>query len=318
MGKITNKHDSFLRKVLADKQVAIDYFRSALPAHIAGMLDFSTLEPLPGTYVSKDLQTTVSDVVYTCQRRDGRGSVHICLLVEHKSAPDKYTPVQIGGYIFSGYGQQIRQRRKQRIKQRLSPIIPILFYHGKQQWEYWTLDRLFDGLEDGLLGFLPNFDYIYANLRDTPDGVIKAMGNRYLASALLMMKHALDKRRLKELIAEILSIGLRYGSDDQGKSMVVYTFEVAELTEEEIEKVLDSLSPEDKEKVMSTYDLLIEKGAEKGRREERARAQRLIEQERAKAYAEKLKSALKMKNSGFDNAMIADVLELPIEEVEKL
>gem|GEM_PF-3075179 len=72
---------------------------------------------------------------------------------------------------------------------------------------------------------------------------------------------------------------------------------------------------------MSTYELLIEKG----RNEERARAQRLIEmerakveQERARAYAEKLRSATKMKNSGFDNAMIADVLELPIEEVERL
>ena len=165
MGKITNAHDSFLRELLADKQMAIDYFRSALPAHIAGMLDFGTLEPLPGTYVSKDLQTTVSDVVYTCQRRDGRGSVHICLLVEHKSAPDRYTPVQIGGYLFSGYQLQIKQKRR-----RLSPIIPVLFYHGRQKWEYWTLDRLFDGLEDGLLGFLPKFDYVYTSLRDTPDG----------------------------------------------------------------------------------------------------------------------------------------------------
>ena len=42
------------------------------------------------------------------------------------------------------------------------------------------------------------------------------------------------------------------------------------------------------------------------------------EEERAKAYAEKLQSALKMKKSGFDHAMIADVLKLPIEEVEKL
>jgi len=41
-------------------------------------------------------------------------------------------------------------------------------------------------------------------------------------------------------------------------------------------------------------------------------------EEQAKAYAEKLKSAAKMKRSRFDNAMIADILELPIEVVEKL
>ncbi|SKB74983.1 conserved hypothetical protein (putative transposase or invertase) [Parapedobacter luteus] len=42
------------------------------------------------------------------------------------------------------------------------------------------------------------------------------------------------------------------------------------------------------------------------------------EEERAKAEAEKLKSALKMKQSGFDVYMIADILELPVEKVEKL
>ena len=41
-------------------------------------------------------------------------------------------------------------------------------------------------------------------------------------------------------------------------------------------------------------------------------------EEQAKAYTEKLRSATKMKISGFDNAIIADVLELPIEVVEKL
>ncbi|MFC3196492.1 hypothetical protein ACFOET_02575 [Parapedobacter deserti] len=70
---------------------------------------------------------------------------------------------------------------------------------------------------------------------------------------------------------------------------------------------------------------MVDKAKREGIEKERARAKRLIEherakvkQERAKAYAEKLRSAAKMKNSGFDNAMIADVLELPIEEVEKL
>jgi len=69
---------------------------------------------------------------------------------------------------------------------------------------------------------------------------------------------------------------------------------------------------------MSTYELLIEKGAEKGRKEERARAQRLIEQERAKAYAEKLKSALEFKKMGLPVADIAKGLQLSFEEVDKL
>jgi len=41
-------------------------------------------------------------------------------------------------------------------------------------------------------------------------------------------------------------------------------------------------------------------------------------EERAKAEAEKLKSAQKMKDSGFDNKLIADILGLSVEQIEKL
>src|SRR5690606_2850158 len=209
------------------------YFKLALPAYIIEMLDFSTLEQLPGTYVSKDLQTTISDVVYTCQRKDGGSSVHICLLVEHKSARDKYTPVQIGGYIFSGYLLQIKQKRK-----RLSPIIPILFYHGRQQWEYWTLDRLFDGLEEELLGYLPNFNYIYANLRDTPDGVIKAIGNQFLVSALLLLKHTFEELWLSQNFKRELAVGLDGVGDVLQQAFLMYYFGRAKVTPEQLGEML--------------------------------------------------------------------------------
>ncbi len=51
----------------------------------------------------------------------------------------------------------------------------------------------------------------------------------------------------------------------------------------------------------------MEKGIEKGRQEERA-----------KAEAEKRISALKMLKSGFDSKVIADIIGLSIEEIEKL
>src|SRR5690606_38836356 len=109
----------------------------------------------------------------------------------------------------------------------------------------------------------------------------------------------------------------------------LYSFVQIELTDEQILEIITELPLTIKDKVMSTYDLLIakgiERGIERGRNEERIRAQRLIaqerarvEQERARAYADKLESALKMKRSGFDNATIAEMLTLPIEEVEKL
>jgi|SRR5690606_15250317 len=103
MANISSPHDSFFRSILADRRMALDYFKSALPKHIIGLLDLSTFKRLPDSYVSAELEKTMSDVVYTCQRKDGKGSVAVCLLVEHKSSQDRYTPVQVGGYLFSGY-----------------------------------------------------------------------------------------------------------------------------------------------------------------------------------------------------------------------
>lgn len=316
MADISSPHDSFFRSLLDDSQLALDYFKSALPGHIIRMLDLSTLKRLPDSYVSAELEKTMSDAVYLCTRADGRGHVAVCLLTEHKSYRDNYTSVQIGGYLFSGYQHQIRQKQKT-----LTPIIPILFYHGRQKWEYWPLDKLFEGLDGELLGFIPKFDYIYHNLRDTPDAVVEALHNQFLASSLLVLKHSHNKAWLARNFQRMLLMALPSASRELQQAFLVYSFVQVELTEERILEIIGELPLTIKDKVMSTYDLLIEKG----RNEERVKAQRLIEQERAKAeqerakaHAEKLRSAVKMKKSGFGNAMIADVLELPIEEVEKL
>ena len=88
---------------------------------MAGQLVFSTLTQLPDVYVSAELQKTMSDIVYSCQRNDGKGEIKISLLIEHKSYTEKYTPVQVGGYIFSGLQKQIEAKEKH-----LSLIIPVL------------------------------------------------------------------------------------------------------------------------------------------------------------------------------------------------
>ncbi|GGC38596.1 hypothetical protein GCM10011386_33410 [Parapedobacter defluvii] len=301
MGNISTVHDTFVRGLLADKQLAVDYFRSALPEHIADKLDFSTMEQLSETYVSAELEKTFSDVVHRCRRKDCAETVDISLLLEHKSSPDKYTPVQVGGYLFSGYQQQIKQGHEQ-----LSPIIPVLLYHGRQKWEYWTLDRLFDELDQDLLGFIPKFDYVYHNLRDLSEATIRAVSNQFLVSALLVLKYAFDKQRLKVKLPEILSLGLAKGSEGQQAGLVIYGFELVDYTDKQIKEIFKGLPAEIKDTVMSTYDLLIEKGIERGRQEERA-----------KIHAEKLEIAREMIKDGFSIQQIVKFTKLSIEEVEE-
>src|SRR5690606_26980904 len=95
MANIPSAHDNFFRLLLDDSQLALDYFKSALPEHVIRLLDLGSLKRLPDSYVSAELEKTMSDVVYTCRRSGGNSRVTVCLLVEHKSYRDNYTPVQI-------------------------------------------------------------------------------------------------------------------------------------------------------------------------------------------------------------------------------
>lgn len=110
MKKLIPTHDDFIRSLLSNKEIAIEYIKSALPENIVNQLDFSTLEQVSETYVSEDLSKSISDIVYYCKLKGSDKSVRICFLIEHKSHPDKYAPVQMGSYIFSAFQKQIQNK----------------------------------------------------------------------------------------------------------------------------------------------------------------------------------------------------------------
>jgi len=284
---------------MGNRQIALDYFAACLPEYILEKLDFSTLRQLPDTYVSKELQKSISDIVYACKRAGGVGEVKISLLIEHKSYIDKYTPIQIGSYIFSGLLKQIAEGEKP------SLIIPILLYHGKVRWEYKTLVSLFDELEPDLLQFVPDYQYVFHNLGKITDEQIQALNNKFLAAALLAMKHSVLKERLSDLIPTILKLA---GETDQNlqTSLIVYTFVNSELSEQQITKLIASLPTQIKETVMSTLDVFIEKGRKEGELKGKIEGQQ-----------EKTENAVRnlIKQSLLNDEQIASALEVPVKYV---
>src|SRR5690606_27139152 len=115
-----------------------------------------------------------------------------------------------------------------------------------------------------LLVFLPIFEYVYHNLRDTPDAVVEALRNQFLASALLVMKHSHNKAWLARNFLRMLLMALPSASTELQQAFLVYSFLQVEMNDEQLKEVIEELPLTIKRKVMSTYDLLIEKGIEKG------------------------------------------------------
>ena len=251
-------HDKFIRAIFADKEIAISYFTSCLPSAVSQHLDFTTLTQIPDTYLSEELRKSMSDIVYACQRKEGKGSVRVCLLIEHKSAPDIYTPIQMGRYIFSALQKQVDSKDLP-----LSMVIPVLLYHGKDKWEYQTLAGLFEDIELGWQQFLPDFAYIYNNLGDISDAQLATVGNKFLEASMLALKHSFEKVWLGKNTLKLLVLAAD-ASDGLQRSFIIYLFDRNELKEPDITEIFASASDNIKNKVMSTLDYFIEKGIEKG------------------------------------------------------
>ncbi len=302
MTTITSIHDKFLRAILTDKSIAIDYFRACLPEHLSTILDFSTLTQLPDTYVSKELRKTISDIVYSCRTKNRKQKVKISILLEHKSAPDKFTPIQIGSYIFSGFQRQIAQERQ------LSPIIPVLLYHGKDHWEYRTLSSLFQNLDPELRPFVPDYEFIFHNLGEIPDEQIETLENKFLHASLLALKYSQLQAELVKWIPTILSlaIGVR---ENLESNLIVYTFGVSGLKEEEIITLIEEIPVTIKSTVMNTLDIFVEKGKKIG-----------LQEGLLKGHQEKTEKIVRnlVRSSGLTDEQIAGAAEVPVEYVARI
>lgn len=257
MSDIASIHDTFIRSIMADKNIAADYFRNYLPAMVSERLDLTTLTQLPDVYVSEELKKTISDVVYSCQMKDRKGEVKVSLLIEHKSYADKHVAVQIGSYIFSGLLKQLQNEDK------VSVIIPILLYHGEDKWQYHTLADLFTDLEPEWKKFVPDFDYIYNNLRGVPDAQINELSNSFLKASLLALKHSFERQWLGENALRLLILSEDV-PDSLLRGLAFYLFQQGRLTGDKIIEIMEALPSTQKETVGSIADYFVEKGIEKG------------------------------------------------------
>lgn len=291
--KNTCIHDGFLRVVLSDKYAAADYLRKCLPASISAQLDFSTLRQLSDSYVSAELQKNMSDIIYSCSTRNREKEIKISLLLEYKSYPDKYTPVQLGCYLFSAMQRQLQNGEP------LSVVIPVLLYHGKGHWQYRTLTDIIESTDPEWLSFVPGFQYIYNNLGEISDEQIEKLENKFLMASLLVLKHSFDKRWLRYNALRMLRLTEGVSSQLQ-RIFAFYLMKRVDCKQVEIGEIINSLNGTLKDNIMSIEEFLIQKGVEKGGR----------------AQTEKIARAMLVKGISFEE--ISELTGLTTEEIKAL
>lgn len=307
-----NPHDHLFKNVFGEPDNAMAYFEAILPPELIAALDLPTARLVKGSWVDEELREHHSDLLYLIPFREQeprKGSpdgLLLYVLWEHQSRVDGQMALKAHRYST----RAIEQWSREHPGQRLPPLIVLVLYHGDAAWtapleleELFALDGLGVAAREAIRPLLPKQRYLLEVVPADPRAVRSGRGIGRLT--LLALKFGQR--------AELLSLLLEWMEDfrvEKAKGrlglhhigiLVQYLLLVNPVsTPENLSEALKPMGSEIQE-IPKTYgQRMIEQGRKEGRKEAL------------------LQTARKALAKGMSPAEVADLTDLPLEEIQRL
>jgi len=149
-------HDSGYRRLFSHPEMVRDLLLGYAPGNCWAEVDFSTLEPVSGSFVSESLRQRHSDAVWRLRYQEGW--LWIYLLLEFQSEPDPWMALRMLVYV--GLLMQELVKRGELLSGKLPPVLPLVLYNGLPEWKpVVEVSALFIPPPAGLEPFQPRLAY---------------------------------------------------------------------------------------------------------------------------------------------------------------
>jgi len=270
--EINNPHDKFFKETFSVRENVIDFLQGTFPEEIIKKLDLSTLTYDNTSYISEELKEYFSDIVYNCVYRET--VIKISILFEHKSYPVPYPHIQVLQYLLKIWETNIKQGESFKV------VIPVIVYHGKEAWRSRRLCEYFEGVDEALCRFIPEFEYLYSDLgwysnEEIKDKVFRSISLRI---ALLIMRNIFNERELEKKLKDFIEIGRQYFEEEEGlrflESVIRYLYNAPEIEVEQVIETIKEVSEEGGRLSMTIATKLIEKGRLEGEKKGKIEGER--------------------------------------------
>ena len=243
---------------MSDPEVAKSYIQHFYP-EIAQITDLTSLKLENSVSLRPNLKRFEADVIYRCRfKGEADSHFYFCLLFEHKSEPDKYVAVQVGLYIMELLSSMVKKQGKE-----LEPVLPLIFYNGKEKWMPQTLRELFQKhpYQAVLEPYIPNFRFLFKDVTRLSTEELLRLDLSYFRSWLITMAF----RHRQHLIFKHLQL-IFDGTEGKEKisAITTYILGVAERSEEKFLEQIKDTSFTVKPEVMSTLEQILERGRKEG------------------------------------------------------
>ena len=267
---VQSPFDRLLSRTLMQKESAQELLRSHLPAEFVAYLKPETLEQADTSFIDANLKRRFVDRLFKVELTDDMARelgtesphVHVLVLVDHKSSPDKYTVIQMLGYILRIWEHSIENDLP------LVPVIPWIIYNGVRPWTVPKSLAELIPVPVSWKRYVPGLEIPILDVSRMPDSDM--VGEEILHITLVLLKYGRDPglpEVLKQLFRSVADKfeGQRATTllDTIGK----YVMSVNPVVgEKEIQGIFSEFWPV-KPEPGSVADQLLSKGRQEGRQE---------------------------------------------------
>lgn len=191
------EHDTGYKRLFSHPEMVADLLRGFVHEEWVRDLDFSTLERVSGSYVTPELRSHESDVVWRVRWERDRW-LYVYLLIEFQSTVDPFMALRVMVYLGFLY-QDLVQNRQLTAAGKLPPVLPLVLYNGYAPWgAARELGELIEEVPGGLERYRPHLRYCLLDEARIADSELESLRN--LAAALFR----LEKSRGPEDIQRVL------------------------------------------------------------------------------------------------------------------
>ncbi|MCL7928583.1 Rpn family recombination-promoting nuclease/putative transposase [Halomonas llamarensis] len=323
--KQQNHHDTGYKELFSHPEFVQQLIEGFVPAEIAQLMDFTTLKNHSGHYITPLFEEKIEDVVWSVEVTwEGvTQDVYLYILLEFQSAVDRTMPIRLMHYVACFYSELLKKKTITP-GQGLPPVFPVVLYNGSQRWTA-PLD-IFEMITPEPPGFLQVYQphlryYLVEESRYTDEqlGLVQTP-----LSGVFSVENAGESwETLQRAVDRIVAI-IQADPNKDRVDKVVTRWIKRHLYRLEADINLDQLNSlvEDKDMLAENLENLVQKERQIGRQEAEQRireAEQRIREAEQRALESKRNAARKLITlTEMNDQLIAEIEELPIEEVEKL
>ena len=217
------EHDAGYKSLFSHPEMVEDLLRGFVQENWVRDLDFSTLEKVPGNYVTPKRSTRESDIVWRLRWKNGR-VLYVYLLMEFQSTVDSSMALRMMVYLGLFY-QDLLKRGEITPSGKLPPVLPLVLYNGYPLWgAAREVSELIEEVPGGLELYRPQLRYCLLDEMRMADSELESLRN--LAAAVFRLEKSFDTEAM-ELALEAASEWLRApGLEELRKSFTDWVLKI--------------------------------------------------------------------------------------------